>query len=79
MFCFAICLCRVNSYGRNSMGLSGVGSFISLSGRSRFVLSSVCVGFLVVLGFLPFGGSFVSGYSPPVDILMFAAPTYSCM
>ena len=53
---FASCLCRVNFYGRNSMGFSGVFSLISLSGCSRFALSFVCVGTLVVLGFLPFGG-----------------------
>ena len=51
-------------------------SLISLSGCSRFALSSVCVGSLVVLGLLLFGGSFVGGFSPPVGILMLAAPTY---
>ena len=61
------------------MRFSGVVSLISLSGRSRFALSSVCVGFLVVLVFLLFGGSFVGGFSPPEGILMFAALTYSCM
>ena len=75
MFCFASCLCRANFYGRNSMGFSGVISLISLSGCSKFALSSVCVGSLVVLGFLPFGGSFVGGFSPPAGILMFTAPT----
>ena len=53
-------------------------SLISLTGCSRFALSSVCVGSLVV-GFLPFGGSFVGGFSPPASILMITAPTYSCM
>ena len=57
------------------MGFSGVVSLISLSGCSRVVLSSVCVGSLVVLGFLPFGASFVGSFSPPVGILMFIAPT----
>ena len=61
------------------MGFSGVVFLISLSGCCRFVLSSVCVGFFVVLGFLPFGGSFVCGFSPVAGILMFAAPTYCCM
>ena len=68
-------LCRVNFYGRDSMRFSGVVSLISLSGCFRFVLSSVCVGCLVVLGFLPFGGSFVGVFSPPASVLMFAAPT----
>ena len=76
---FASCLCRVNLYVRNSVGFSSVVSLISLSGCSRFDLSSVCVGFPVVLGVLPFGGSFVGGFSPLAGILMFAAPTYSCM
>ena len=79
MFQFASCLCRVNFYGRNSMRFSGVVSLISLSGCSRFALSSVCVGSLVLLGFLPFDGSFVGGFSPVAGILMFVAPTYSCM
>ena len=79
MFCFASCLCTANFYGRNSMGFSGVISLISLSGCSKFALSSVCVGSLVVLGVLPFGGSFVGGFSPPAGILVFVAPTYSCM
>ena len=61
------------------MGFSGVVSLISLSGHSRFALSSACVGSLVVLGFLPFVGSFVGGFSPPASILMFQAPTYSCI
>ena len=52
---------------------------ISLSGHSRFALSSVCVGSLVVLGFLPFGGSFVGGFCPPAGIVMFVAPNYFCM
>ena len=76
---FASCLCRVDVYGRNSMGFSGVVSFISLSGCPRFALSSVFVVSLVVLGFLTFGGSFVGGFSPPAGILMFEALTYSCM
>ena len=59
--------------------VSVVWSLISLSGHSRFALSSIYVGYLVVLGFLSFGGSFVGGFSPPEDILTFAAPTYSCM
>ena len=63
MFCFACCLCGVNFYDRNSMGFSDVVSLISLSGCSRVDLSSVCVGSLVVLGFLPFGGSFVGEFS----------------
>ena len=54
-------------------------SLISLSGHSRFALSSACVGSLGVLGFLPFGGSFVGGFSPPASMLIFAATTYSCM
>ena len=78
MFHFASCPCRVNFYSRNSMGFSGVVSLI-LSGCSRFVLSSVCVGSLTVLGFLLFGGSFVGGFFPPAGILILAAPTYSCM
>ena len=79
MFCFASCLCRVKFYGRNSMGFSGVVSLISFSGCYRIALSSAYVGSPVVLGFLPFGGSFVGGFSPPASILMFAAPTYSCV
>ena len=79
MFHFASYLCRVNFYGRISVWFSGVVSLISLSGRSRFALSSVCVGSLVVLGFLPLGGSFVGVFSPPGRILIFAAPTYACM
>ena len=35
------------------MGLSDVVSLISLSGCSRFALSSVCLGSLVVLGLSP--------------------------
>ena len=54
-------------------------SLISLSGHSRIALSSVFVGSLVVLGFLPFGGSFVGVFSPPAGILIFAASTYSGM
>ena len=61
------------------MRFSGVFSLISLSGCYRFALSSVCMGSLVVLGFLPFGGSFVGGFSSLAGILMFTAPTYSCM
>ena len=61
------------------MWFSGVASLISLSGHSRFAISSVCVGSLVVLRLLPFGGSFVGGFSPPAGILMFVAPTDSCM
>ena len=57
MLGFAGCLCRVNFCGRNSVGFSGVVSLISSSGCSRFALSFVCVESLVVLGFLPFGGS----------------------
>ena len=49
MFCFASYVCRVNFYGRNSVGFSGVVSLISLSGYSKFALSSVCVGSLVEL------------------------------
>ena len=79
MFHFASCVCRVNFYARNSVGFSGMVSLISLSGCSRFALSSVCVGSLVVLGFVPFGGSFVGNFSAPAGILMFAAPIYSCM
>ena len=60
------------------MRFSGVFSLISLSGPSRFALSSVCVD-SHVLGFLSFAVSFVGGFSPPANILMFAAPTYSCM
>ena len=76
---FSTYLCRVNFYGRDLMRFSGVVSLISLSGYSSFALSSVCVGSLVVLWFLPFGGSFVGGFSPQAVILMLAAPTYSCM
>ena len=79
IFCFASCLCRVNFYGRNSMGLTGVVSLISLSGCSRFALSTVSVGSFVVFGFLPFRDSFVGGFFPPASILRFTAPTYSCM
>ena len=79
MFCFASRLCRVNFYGRNSMGFCGVVFLISLSGHSRIALSSVFVGSLVVLGFLPFGGSFVGGFSPPACILVFPAPSCSRM
>ena len=61
------------------MGFSGVVSLISLSGQSRFALSSVYVASLVVLGFLSFGGSFVAGFSLPAVIIIFRAPTYSCM
>ena len=50
-----------------------------LSGHSSFALSSVFVDSLVILGFLPFGGSFIGGFSPLPSILTFAAPTYSCM
>ena len=76
MFHFSIYLCWVNFHARNFLGFSGVASFIALCGCSRFALSSVCVGSLVVLGLLLFGGSFVGGFSPPVGILMLAAPTY---
>ena len=79
VFRFASCLCRVNFYGRNCMGFSGVISLISFSVCSKFALSSVSVGFLVVLGFVPFGGSFIGSFSPPASILMFTTPTYSCM
>ena len=79
MFCFASCLCGMNFYGRNSMGFSGVVSLICLSGCSRFALFCLCVGSLVVLGFLPFGGLFVGGFSPPTGILMFTVPAYSCI
>ena len=60
---------------------SGMVSLISLSGHARFALSSVCEGSFVVLGFLSFVGSFVGVgvFSPPVGILMFTAPIYSCM
>ena len=51
MFLVASCLCRVNFYGRNSMGFSGVVSLISLSGCSRFALSSICVVLFLYLGF----------------------------
>ena len=79
MFYSGSCLYRMNFYGRNSMRFSGVVSLISLSGCCRFALSSVCVGSLVVLGFLAFGGSFVGGFSPLAVILIFTAATYSCM
>ena len=75
MFCFASCLCRVNLYGRNSMGFSGVVSLSSLSGCLSFVPSSIYVGSSVVLVFLPIGGSFVGRFSPPADTPMFTAPT----
>ena len=78
MFCFASCVCRVHFYGRNFMRFTGLVSLISLSSHSRFAISSVCVGSLVVLVFLPFGGSFVGGFSPPAGILMFTASSYSC-
>ena len=45
-------------------------SLISLTGCSRVAVSFVCVGSLVVLGFLPVGGSFVGGFSLVVGILM---------
>lgn len=61
------------------MRFSDVISVISLCGHCRFALSSVCVGSLVALGVLPFGGSLVGGVSPPEGILMFAVATYSCM
>ena len=79
MFRVASCLCRVNFYVRDSMRFSGAGSLISLPGCSRFALSSVCLGSLVVLGFLPFGGSFVGGFSPPAGMMMFVVPTYFYM
>ena len=69
MFCFASYVCRVNFYGRNAMGFRGVFSLICLCGCSRFVLSSVCVGSLVVLGFFPVGGFYT-----PAAILVFTAP-----
>ena len=50
MFYFASCLCRVKVYGRSSLEVSCVVSLISLSGCYRVALSSICVGFLVVLG-----------------------------
>ena len=78
MFTFTCCLCSVSFCGRNSLGLSDVVSLI-LSGHSGFALSSVFMGPLVVLGFSPSGGSFVGGLSPAAAILIFAAPTYSCM
>ena len=59
------------------MGFSGVVTLISLSGYSRFVLPSVCVGSLVVLEFSSVGGSFVGGFSPPAGILVFTSPNYS--
>ena len=40
-------------------------------------VSFVCVGSLVVLGFLPVGGSFVGEFSPPAGILVFTSPNYS--
>ena len=57
-------------------GSVGVVSLVSLSG---FAISCGCVACLIVLCFLPFPGSFVDGFSPPASILLFAAPTYSCM
>ena len=64
MLSFASCLCRVNFYGRSSIGFSGVVSLISLSGCSRVALSSVCVvSFCNCV--LPVGGSFVGVFSPP--------------
>ena len=51
------------------MQFSFMVTLISLSGCSRFALSSVFVGSFIVLGFLLFGGSFVSGFSPPLGIL----------
>ena len=77
MLSSASCLCRVKFYGRSSVGLTGLVSLISLSGCSRVAPSSVCVGSLVVLGFLPVGGSFVGGFSPPAGILVFTSPNYS--
>ena len=50
MLCFANCVCRVNFYGRSSVAFSGMVSLISLTGCSRFALSSICVVSLVVLG-----------------------------
>ena len=51
MLCFASCPCRVDFYGRNSVGLSGIVSLISLSGCFGVALSFFCVGSFVVLGF----------------------------
>ena len=45
-------------------------SLSSMLGCSRFALSTFFVGCLVVLGFLPVGGSFVCGFSLVVGILM---------
>ena len=42
ILCFASFLCWVKFYGRNSVGLSGVVSLISLDGCSRAALSSIC-------------------------------------
>ena len=53
-------------------------SVISLSGHSKFD-PSVCVGSSVVFGFVPFGSSFIGVFSPPEGILIFIAPTYSCI
>ena len=54
-------------------------SLISLFRWSKYALSSICVGSLIVLWVLPVGSSFFGEFSPPVGILMFTAPTYSCM
>ena len=35
----------------------------------------ICVGSLVVIRFVPFGGSFVGGFSPSTGVLVFTAPT----
>ena len=61
------------------MRVSGMVSFISLSGCSRFALSTVSVGSFVVFGFLPFRDSFVGGFPPLTGVVVFAAPTYSCV
>ena len=52
MFNFASCHCKVNFYVRNSVGFDGMVFLFSLSVCSRFALSSVCRGSVVVLRFL---------------------------
>ena len=48
-----------------------------MSGRSRFALPSVHVGPLVVFGFLPFGGLFVGGFSPPASTDVHSSHVFS--
>ena len=61
------------------MTASGADFLISSSGCSR---NAFCRGYVcssVVFGFVPFGSSFIGVFSPPEGILIFIAPTYSCI